>query len=88
MTPREIGLFPKAVYGSFGWRMFQTMGLFNAFSIMIDELPVEVIPKALELERQMLEADIACHRTASLDEARSILTFCQFLGATKLSSGS
>ena len=64
--------------------VFQGMGLFNAFSLMIDELPAEVIPKALELERQMLEGDIACHRIASLDEARSILTFCQFLDATKL----
>jgi hypothetical protein len=79
-----VGLFRIVAYGSWSWRYFSCMGLFNAFSLMIGGLPVAVIPRALELERQMLEADIACHRITAVEQARSILTFCQFFDAAKL----
>jgi hypothetical protein len=59
------------------------MSLFNTFSMMINEMPAKVVPKALELERQMLEDDIAHARTLQADEAHSILTFCRFVYAVK-----
>jgi len=55
------------------------MSLYNVFAATIDEMPAQVIPKALELQRKMLEEDLAGKRTMPMNEVRSILSFCRFM---------
>jgi hypothetical protein len=62
------------------------MNLFDSFSTMIDDLPPEGILGALELERWMIEDDVAHKRTLPLDEACSILSFCHFIDAVRQGS--
>jgi hypothetical protein len=59
------------------------MSLFNSFSTTIDEMPTEGIFGVLELERWMIEDDLARKRTLPIEEARSILSFCHFVDAVK-----
>jgi hypothetical protein len=54
--------------------------LFEAFAQMIDSIPAQAIPRAIELERRMLEDDLFQRRVSSLEEtASSVLSFCQFI---------
>jgi hypothetical protein len=62
------------------------MSLFNSFAKMIDEMPMQGINGTLELERQMIEDDLAQKRTLPIEEAHSILSFCQFINAARQSS--
>jgi hypothetical protein len=56
--------------------------LFEAFAQMIEAIPAQAIPRAMELERRMLEDDLFQKRVASLEEtASSVLSFCQFIHA-------
>jgi hypothetical protein len=55
--------------------------LFQSFAEMIDNIPAEAVPIAVELESRMLEEDLAHHRILSLTETISILSFCRFIGA-------
>lgn len=62
------------------------MSLFNSFARMIDEMPMPGIFGTLELERRMIEEDLAQKRTMPIGEVQSILSFCQFIGAAKQDS--
>jgi hypothetical protein len=53
---------------------------------MIDEMPMPGIFGTLELERQMIEEDLAQNREMPIEEAHSILSFCQFMAAAKQGS--
>lgn len=53
--------------------------LFEAFAAMIERLPTKAVVSAMELERMMLEDDIAHQRTLPMDEAHSIISFCNFV---------
>jgi hypothetical protein len=53
--------------------------LFDKFAEMVEKLPTRAILKAVQLERQMLESDMAQKRTLPIADARSILAFCDFL---------
>src|SRR5205814_7573029 len=55
------------------------MSLYNTFAVMIEQMPAAVIPKALDLERRMLEADLEQKRTLPMEEVDSILAFCRFV---------
>jgi hypothetical protein len=57
-------------------------GLFETFCETIEELPVQAILKASELECKMLENDLACQRLSANEELLSVLTFCRFLKAS------
>jgi hypothetical protein len=46
---------------------------------MVARLPAKAVPRALQLERQMLESDLAQKRTLPLADVRSIVAFCNFL---------
>ena len=46
---------------------------------MIERLPTKAVVSAIELERMMLEDDIAHQRTLPMDEAHSIIAFCNFV---------
>ncbi|MGH7975076.1 MAG: hypothetical protein ACREDS_09310 [Limisphaerales bacterium] len=46
---------------------------------MIDKVPAKGVLKAVELECQMLQNDLARKRTLPLEEVRSILAFSDFL---------
>lgn len=52
---------------------------------MLETLPAKVVLKAVELERQMIKADLEHKRTLPIKEAQSILIFCFFL--TSAASG-
>lgn len=56
--------------------------LFEKFAEMVASLPAKAVPRALQLERQMLESDLAQKRTLPLAEVRSIVAFCNFLQAS------
>jgi len=53
--------------------------LFDKFADMIEKLPAKAVLKAVRLERQMLESDMAQKRTLPMLEARSIVAFSNFL---------
>jgi hypothetical protein len=53
--------------------------LFEKFAGMVEKLPAKAVPRAVQLERQMLESDMAQKRTLPLAEVRSIVAFCSFL---------
>jgi|SRR5580698_1978881 hypothetical protein len=53
--------------------------LFEKFAGMVEKLPTKAILKAVQLERQMLESDLAQKRTLPIKEVRSIVAFCDFL---------
>ena len=55
--------------------------LFESFSGMIDSIPGKAIPRAIELERWMLEDDLEQNRCSSKEETYSILSFCRFIKA-------
>ena len=56
-------------------------GPFKSFAEMIDNISAKAIPKAIELEQQMLEDDLLHERISSAREAASILSFCRFITA-------
>jgi len=53
--------------------------LFEKFAEMVEKLPTRAVLKAVQLERQMLESDMAQKRTLPIAEVRSIVAFCDFL---------
>lgn len=53
--------------------------LFERFTAMIDKVPAKGVFKAVELECQMLQNDLARKRTLPIEEVRSILAFSNFL---------
>ena len=53
--------------------------LFELFSEMLQNLPAKAVLRAARLQRQMLEDDLVHKRTMPLDEARSIVAFCNFI---------
>jgi hypothetical protein len=53
--------------------------LFERFTAMIDNVPAKGVIRATELERQMLQSDLARKRTLPIEDVRSILAFCAFL---------
>jgi hypothetical protein len=53
--------------------------LFEKFTEMVEKLPSRAILKAAQLERQMLESDVAQKRALPMAEVRSIIAFCDFL---------
>jgi len=53
--------------------------LFEKFAEMIEKLPTKAVVSAVQLERQMLEKDLAQKRTLPISEVRSITAFCSFL---------
>lgn len=53
--------------------------LFEHFSVMVEGLPAQAVVQAVELQRQMLEDDLARKRTMPMDEVRSIMAFCRFI---------
>ncbi|HXB58376.1 MAG TPA: hypothetical protein VNU95_02370 [Candidatus Acidoferrales bacterium] len=53
--------------------------LFEKFAEMVEKLPTRAIVKAVQLERQMLETDLAQKRSVPMADARSIMAFCDFL---------
>lgn len=61
------------------------MSLFNSFGRMVEEIPMQGIIGTLELERKMIEDDVAQNRIMPM-EAHSILSFCQFIDAAKQGS--
>ena len=56
--------------------------LFDGFAKMLDKVPEHAVIRTAQAERRMLEDDLAHKRTLPLEEANSILTFCNFLDAT------
>ena len=58
------------------------MPLFRPFSEMINNLPAKGVMRAVHLQRQMLEEDLAYKRTLPIKEVNSILAFCDFLEKT------
>jgi hypothetical protein len=53
--------------------------LFERFAAMVEKLPAKGVLRAIELECQMLQNDMAQKRTLPLNDARSILAFNDFL---------
>jgi hypothetical protein len=53
--------------------------LFEKFAEMIDRLPAKAVVNAVQLEREMLENDLAQKRTLPMAEVRSIVAFCNFV---------
>ena len=56
--------------------------LFERFTQMVEQLPPKGVLAAVQLERQMLEDDLAHKRTLPMEDARSIIAFCNFLENT------
>ena len=61
--------------------------LFERFAEMVEKLPAKAVPKAIQLERQMLERDMAQKRTLPLADVRSIVAFCSFLEEAQNTAG-
>ncbi|HTR41998.1 MAG TPA: hypothetical protein VMH87_10325 [Pseudomonadales bacterium] len=57
--------------------------LFELFAKMVAELPVRAIPRVLDLECLMLEADARNQRLAFPEDARSIFCFWHFVQAAR-----
>ena len=55
------------------------VSLFEHFSVMVEGLPAKAVVQAVELQRQMLEDDLAHKRSLPMDETTSIMAFCHFL---------
>jgi hypothetical protein len=53
--------------------------LFDRFAEMIQQMPPKAVLRAVQLEKQMLENDMAQKRTLPMAEVRSIVAFCGFL---------
>jgi hypothetical protein len=53
--------------------------LFEKFAEMIDRLPAKAVVNAVQLEKEMLENDLAQKRTLPVAEVRSIVAFCDFV---------
>ena len=51
---------------------------------MIESIPDKGVLRAVELERWMIQDDLANKRTVPIHDATSILDFCHFLTAAKL----
>ena len=64
--------------------IFMSYDLFVAFSRTIEGIPAEAVLRAVELERWMIQDDLAHKRTMPIFDALSILGFCHFLKAIKL----
>jgi hypothetical protein len=60
-----------------------SLRFFNVFTKTIARLPVQAIPKALELECKMLENDLECNRLAISEDTTSVLCFSQFVHFAK-----
>lgn len=58
--------------------------LFELFAKMVADLPVRAIPRVLDIECQMLEADALNHRVDFPEDAHCILCFRQFVQTAKL----
>ena len=58
--------------------------LFELFAKMVADLPVRAIPRVLDLECQMLEADAQNQHLDFPEDAHSILCFRQFVQTAKL----
>ena len=48
---------------------------------MIENLPIKAVLRAVEIERRMLEDDVAYRRSPHTMDENSILDFCHFLTA-------
>jgi len=53
--------------------------LFEKFAEMIERLPAKAVVNAVQLEKEMLENDLAQKRTLPIGEVRSIVAFCNFV---------
>jgi hypothetical protein len=53
--------------------------LFDKFAEMVEKLPAKAVLRALQLQRQMLEDDLAQKRTLPMADARSIIAFSHFI---------
>jgi|SRR5215469_4165484 len=53
--------------------------LFEKFAEMVDRLPAKAVVNAVQLEKEMLENDLAQKRTLPIGEVRSIVAFCNFV---------
>jgi len=53
--------------------------LYEKFAEMIDRLPAKAVINAVQLEKEMLENDLAQKRTLPMSEVRSIMAFCNFV---------
>lgn len=53
--------------------------LFDRFAQTVDKLPAKAVLRAVRLQRQMLEDDLAHKRTLPMAEAHSIVAFAGFL---------
>jgi hypothetical protein len=60
-------------------RRIMAIALFERFEAMVERLPTKAVVSAIELERQMLEDDLARKRTMPMDEVGSIIAFCNFI---------
>jgi hypothetical protein len=58
--------------------------LFVAFSRTIEGIPAKAILRTMELEMWMIQDDLAHNRTIPIEDAFSILGFCQFLKAIQI----
>ncbi len=58
------------------------MDLFGKFLETIEALPIEVICKVTEREKEMIEEDISYHRPFPIKDTMSILSFCRFVHAS------
>lgn len=56
-----------------------SLALFDKFAEMVEALPAKAVNDAVQLERQMLEDDLAHKRTLPLETVRSIMAFADFL---------
>jgi len=60
-----------------------SLRFFYVFTKTIARLPVQAIPKALELECKMLEDDLEYNRLALSEDTTSVLCFSQFVQFAK-----
>ena len=66
------------------WFVCMKTTLCESFAEMVDDIPAEAVPKAVEIERRMLEDDLAHERTESRVETLSLLNFCRFVEGNDL----
>lgn len=64
------------VYNTVG---LMAIALFERFEAMVERLPTRAVVSAVVLERRMLEDDLARKRTMPMEEASSIIAFCNFI---------
>jgi len=56
--------------------------LLDSFCELMDALPTATLLRAADVQRRLIEGDLAADRTASPSEAQSIVSFCRFLSAS------